>query len=197
LLEHTAEDAADDESPVDAQTVTPLIKRLGWSGNAETLKLLLSGAEDSPSSEARDLLLDEFASGMAQRGRPWSALTADLSTDLQARLQQRLERDRALVQDSAQPLSRRTAALQRIGLDRSPQTRELCAKLLENESDELYIEAIGVAVHFDDPGLGPLLVDRLVELPPRAAGATVSTLVTQGKWTPALVDALAENHVPW
>ncbi len=182
---------------LEPEVLVPLVRRLGWAGSAETLQLLLGGADYQHAEAVGGLLLNEFTAGLAQRGRPWSSLTGDLPEPLQRRLQERLQRDRAIVSDRDQPLSERLASFKRVGLDRSPETLALCSTIIEHESEELYLEALQVVRHFDDPALATALVNRVVELPPRAAAATVSLLIGNSKWTAALVEALASEDVPW
>lgn len=182
---------------VEPEALLPLVRRLGWAGSAETLQLLLDGADLQQADSGRGLLLNEFAAGLAQRGRSWSSLTGELPEPLRQRLQERLQRDRSIVGDHAQPLVERLASFQRVGLDRSPETLALCSTLIEHESEELYLEALQVARHFDEPALATVLVNRVVELPPRAAAATVSMLIGNAKWTAALVEALANEEIPW
>lgn len=182
---------------VEPDVVLPLVRRLGWTGSAETLKLLLDGGDLQQPDSIRSRLLNEFAAGLAQRGRPWASLTSELPEALRQRLQERLQRDRGIVSDHEQPLSERLASLKRVGLDRSSETLALCSALIEHESEELYLEALQVARHFDEPALATVLVNRVVELPPRAAAATVAMLIGNAKWTGALVDALASEAIPW
>src|SRR5690606_14982931 len=114
-----------------------------------------------------------------------------------SRLDERLERDRQIVADQDRPLASRVASLRRIGLDRSAETLALATSIIENEGEDLYVEALQVARHFDEPSLAQTLVERIVELPPRAAAATVSAMISNAKWTGHLVDALASQDVPW
>jgi len=189
--------AESDERPAEPEVVLPLVRRLGWSGSAETLKLLLDGTDLQQPDSGRGLLLNEFAAGLAQRGRPWSSVTGDLPEPLRQRLQERLQHDRRIVSNPDQPLSQRLASFKRVGLDRSPETLAMCSSIIEHESEELYLEALQVVRHFDEPALASVLVDRVVELPPRATAATVALLIGNAKWTGALVEALASDEVPW
>ena len=108
-----------------------------------------------------------------------------------------MQHDRRIVSDPDQPLSQRLASFKRVGLDRSPETLAMCNSIIEHESEELYLEALQVVRHFDEPALASVLVNRVVELPPRATAATVALLIGNAKWTGALVEALASDEVPW
>jgi putative heme-binding domain-containing protein len=175
------------------QTLLPLVKRLGWSGSAQTLTVLLEN--QSESGEAS--LFEEFASGLATRGTPWSKLTAELSPTIVKRLGDRLAQDRKIVSDGKQPIAARVASLRRVGLDRSPDTLALCQSIVDSDGGELYVEALGLMRHFSAEDTAKRLVSRIVELPPKAATATVAAMVGNAKWTPALIDALQTKSIPW
>ncbi len=169
----------------------PLTRRLGWLGDSRSLAVLIDEAQ-------RDrALFDEYAAGQALRGTVWRAVAAALPEATVERLSGLLEADRRTVLASDQPLAGRVAALRRVGLDRSPATLELCRHLLQNDGGPLYIEAIGLIRHWPDEAVAPQLADRLLQLPPQAAKATVAALTAQAAWTPSLVDALESGTVPW
>ncbi len=216
LVRHSLELAIAGEATVDLPTLAPLVKRLGWGGSAETLEAILNAAEDAANRpiEGRDeptaagvkrltreidTLFDQYASGMAVRARPWSAVIAadDADETTAKRLASRLDRDRQSVTDADLPSAERVAALRRIGLDRSPATLELCRDLVESQSDDLLIESLQILRHFDAADLAELLVSRVVELPPRASTATVAALIGNANWTTALLDALESGRIPW
>lgn len=174
-------------------TWLPLVKRLGWSGSASALAALLEHQDAISDS----LLWEEFAAGLATRGTPWSKLTADLRPELAQRLNSRLAGDRERVLDSRQPIAARVASLQRVGLDRTPETLALCQAIVDSDGGALFVEAVGQLRHFDVDDTAARLVARLPELPPRPATTAVAALVANPKWTPALVDALESQAVPW
>ena len=171
----------------------PLVKRLGWSGSAQTLAVLLENQSESASAS----LFEEFASGLATRGTPWSKLTAELSPEIVQLLNDRLAKDREIVGDVKQPIALRVASLRRVGLDRSPDTLALCQSIVDSDGGELYVEAVGLLRHFGAEDTATRLVSRIVELPPKAATATVAAMVGNAKWTPSLIDALQTKSIPW
>lgn len=179
-------------------TLLPLVKRLGWAGSVEALHVVLATpADEQPAGEVDQMLFNELADGMAVRARPWSELAATLPDQLKARLDRRIEADRQAVSDGSLSTAKRVAALRRVGLDRSDETLQLCLQLAESRSDALYTEAVGLLRRFGRDDVAPMLVDRIVELPPQAAKSTVTALVNHSRWTPALVDALASGEIPW
>lgn len=182
-----------DQSGQNRMTLLPLAKRLGWSGSSKTLEVLMQ----DPLATSDSALFDEFASGLATRGTPWAKLTAELSAESIERLNTRLAQDREIVGDSKRPIEMRVASLRRVGLDRSPETLALCQSIVDSDGGDLYIEAIGLLRHFGADDSADRLVSRIVELPPKAATATVAALVGNAKWTSALVDALQSQSVPW
>lgn len=175
------------------QTLLPLVNRLGWSGSGQTLAVLLENQSESAAS----LLFDEFASGLATRGTPWSKLTGDFSPTIVQRLNNRLAQDCEIVSDGKQPIAARVASLRRVGLDRSPDTLTLCQSIVDSDGGDLYVEALGLLRHFDAEDSATRLVARIVELPPKAATATVAAMVGNAKWTPSLIDALQTKSIPW
>lgn len=175
------------------ETLLPLVRRLGWTGDADTLAVLMLD-QPAPIDSA---LFNEFAAGLATRGTPWSSLTTKLPAEVVDRLNQRLAKDREIVADASQPLATRVASLRRVGLDRSPATLALCQSIVDTDGGELYVEAVALLRHFDADDTASRLVARVIELPPKAATATVAALVANGKWTAALVDALQSQSIPW
>lgn len=174
-------------------TLLPLVNRLGWSGSAQTIAVLLENQTDSDASS----LFAEFASGLATRGTPWSKLTAELSPEIVDRLNGRLASDREIVGQGNHSIATRVASLRRVGLDRSPETLALCQSIVDSDGGDLYVEAVGLLRHFDADDSAQRLVARIVELPPKAAMVTVAAMVGNAKWTSALVDALQSHSVPW
>ena len=174
-------------------TLLPLVNRLGWSGSSETLAVLM----ENQSASADSQLFEEFASGLATRGTAWSKLTAELSPEIVAQLNKQLAKDREIVGDGAQSIAARVASLRRVGLDRSPETLALCQSIVDSDGGDLYVEAVGLLGHFDAEDSATRLVARIVELPPKAATATVAAMVGNAKWTSSLVDALQSQSVPW
>jgi len=184
---------AEHAEAVATAVLLPLVKRLGWSGSAETLSVLLR----DDASDTHRQLFEEFANGLATRGTPWTALTTALPTTAKERLESLLAQDREIVSDPNQTLAIRVTSLRRIGLDRSPQTLAICQEIVDSYGDDLYVEALALMRHFNVDDSAKRLVDRIVELPPRAAAATVAALISNPKWTMALVDALEAKQVPW
>lgn len=184
----------DGDRPAEVDVLLPLVTRLGWSGSSETLSEILG---EGLEAEVADRLFEGFSDGMAIGGFAWDSLTASMSPASIAELQDRLARDRDMVADAESPADRRTQSLRRVGLDRSPQTLAICERIVDEESGDLYLAAIQILRNFDAADSAQRLVDRIVELPPRSAAATVAAVVSNPKWTVPLVDALEAGRVPW
>lgn len=197
LVRLQVESGSDPARPVDSAMLGPLVKRLGWEGSTETLAALLEADSLGASGAAIDSLFGEYASGLAVRSTAWGQVVDGISAKARDRLAKRLASDRERVLDESVSMSTRVAAFRRVGLDRGPETLELAQSLIDRAGDDLFIEALQVLRHFDTTDVAKRLVERLVELPPRAAASTVAAMINNGKWTSALVNAIETQRVPW
>lgn len=182
-------------APGDVRVLGPLVKRLGWAGSPEMLAAILGA--DAGDSSLIDELFDHYASGLAVRGTPWNQVAKGLSDVTKTQLTTRLNLDRERIADETLATDLRLAALRRVGLDRSPETLAQCRQLVTAKGDDLYIESLQLLRHFEAADLGDVLVERVLELPPRATTATVAAMISNAQWTPALVAALEAKKIPW
>lgn len=177
----------------DANLLGPLIERMGWNGSVRTLDLLLEIA----SSQARQSeCMPVFARGMLARGKTWDQLERQLSANGIERLRSWIAWNREVAADPKVPTEQRVAAAERLRLDRSNDSLELCKQLLDSNEPAVFVAALGAVRDADAPELPMQLVKTLANLPPEASTAMVGIFASNANWTPAIIDAIERGEVP-
>lgn len=171
----------------------PLIQRMGWSDEGETLRVLL---EYSPNDQVLDAHLHAYAQGMLLRGRSWDQVTASFSEPLRNKLNTIVTIDIRIASDLNVAAADRLAAFRRSGMRRSTETEQLCRRILDSADAELYREALQLARRMNLEGIEDSLVAKACELPPALAAATIQTVSEHGPWSHALVTAIESGAVP-
>ena len=185
--------------PGNSGLIAPLVKRMGWIGDHESLEVLLQASPLASDSDtiSGSTLLDEFAEGMIVSQRQWRDLHVKLKNVTSHRLQAYEAKTLAMARDTTLTKSDRVAALRRAGLSDSSELEPLCRSIALTESSDLFIEALVIARRWDFSDWDQLLVSRVVELPPQSSTASVQALVGHRAWTSALVGAIESSAIPW
>ena len=105
-----------------------------------------------------------------------------------------LESARKTVLDSALPVATRTAALQAIVERRPPDLRTMAAALLPVPS--LNVPAAKALASFDDPAIGPQLVDAYRHFAVADRPQLIAALSSRAMFAQSLFDAVAAGSIP-
>lgn len=177
----------------DHEVLAPLIQRMGWSDEGETLRVLL---EDSPNEQVLDAQLHAYAQGMLLRARSWDQVTASFSEPLRNKLNAMIANDLRIAADVNAAAAERLAAFRRAGMRRSAETEQLCRRVLDSADAELYRESLLLARRMNLEGIEDALVAKACELPPALAAATIQTISEHAPWSHALVTAIESGAMP-
>lgn len=177
----------------DHGVLVPLVQRMGWSDEDETLRVLL---EDSPNDQVLDAHLHAYAQGMLLRARSWEQATVSFSEPLRDKLNAIIANDLRIAADVNAAAADRLAAFQRAGMRRSAETQKLCRRVLDSADVELYRESLLLARRMNMEGIEDALVAKACELPPALAAATIQTISEHAPWSHALVTAIESGAMP-
>ncbi len=178
-------------------TLQPLLNRLGFEGSSSVLSTLIASQTSADTITKR---LQAFADGMVLQDRTWDAVLAEIPPELRPAAAERIDgfvnSEREVIVDETATIADRLAALQRIGLDRSPETLELCRDFVATQHDDLFIESLQILKQSQDMDLDVRLLERIHELPPRSTLAALNALIDNPLWAVRLLDAIEADSIP-
>ncbi|MEX0713237.1 MAG: PVC-type heme-binding CxxCH protein, partial [Pirellulales bacterium] len=194
-----AADEAFGHSPAGREMLAALALQAGRAQRPDDIAAVLEAADRFSAGDAwlAETIVRGLAEGLARSGGKLDELAGGEAAERAAKVITRLlAHARAIAQDGERPLEARSAAIQTLTLGPFDQASGLLARLLDHrQPHEIQSAALASLAHYNDAGVGPLVLEAWPALSPRLRVQATEALFARAERLDALLTAIDEGRV--